>query len=431
MQNLFSKNQADQKFAMAPLAERMRPRNFSEYVGQEALIGEGKPLRTLIENDELPSMIFWGPPGSGKTTLARLIATVTQAEFVPLSAVMAGVAEIRSAVGQAETRLMYQQKRTVLFIDEIHRFNKSQQDALLPYVENGTIVLIGATTENPSFEVISALLSRCRVFVLEALDVLYLEMIVKQALSDVERGLGKFHATLGDGVLAELVSQSGGDARFVLSVLDIAVRSVKMRKGEPLIVSLEHLRRTLQRSHVAYDKQGEEHYNIISALHKSLRGSDPQAGVYWLARMLEGGEDPLYIARRLVRFSSEDVGLADPQALVQATAAFQACHQIGMPECTVILTQLVVYLALVPKSNAAYVAYQQAAADVHAHPNDPVPLHIRNAPTDLMKGLGYGKGYKYNPDFVEPVDQTYLPERLLGKVYWVSPSTTPKPKRKS
>ena len=409
----------------------MRPRNFSEYVGQDALIGEGKPLRTLIENDELPSMIFWGPPGSGKTTLARLIATVTQAEFVPLSAVMAGVAEIRSAVGQAETRLMYQQKRTVLFIDEIHRFNKSQQDALLPYVENGTIVLIGATTENPSFEVISALLSRCRVFVLEALDVLYLEMIVKQALSDVERGLGKFHATLGDGVLAELVSQSGGDARFALSVLDIAVRSVKMRKGEPLIVSLEHLRRTLQRSHVAYDKQGEEHYNIISALHKSLRGSDPQAGVYWLARMLEGGEDPLYIARRLVRFSSEDVGLADPQALVQATAAFQACHQIGMPECTVILTQLVVYLALAPKSNAAYVAYQQAAADVHAHPNDPVPLHIRNAPTDLMKELGYGKGYKYNPDFVEPVDQTYLPERLLGKVYWVLPSTTPKPKRKS
>ncbi len=418
MQNLFSKDQAEHKFAMAPLAERMRPRHFSEYVGQEALIGEGKPLRTLIENDELPSMILWGPPGSGKTTLARLIATVTQAEFVPLSAVMAGVAEIRSAVGQAETRQMYQQKRTVLFIDEIHRFNKSQQDALLPYVENGTIVLIGATTENPSFEVISALLSRCRVFVLEALEVLHLETIVRQAITDVERGLGKFKPTLENGVMEELVAQSGGDARFVLSVLDIAVRSVKMRKGESLVVSLEHLRRTLQRSHVAYDKQGEQHYNIISALHKSLRGSDPQAGVYWLARMLEGGEDPLYIARRLVRFSSEDVGMADPQALVQATAAFQACHQIGMPECTVILTQLVVYLALAPKSNAVYVAYQQAAADVHAHPNDPVPLHIRNAPTDLMKGLGYGKGYKYNPDFAEPVDQTYLPERLLGKKYW-------------
>lgn len=428
--DLFGHSAERQKNTFAPLAERMRPRNFDEFIGQEDLVGEGKPLRVLIEQDTVPSMIFWGPPGSGKTTLAKLIATLSNAHYRELSAVMSGVQEIRFAVKEAESQRNYYHRHSILFIDEIHRFNKAQQDALLPYVESGVITLIGATTENPSFEVISALLSRCRVFTLSRLNELQMEKIIKDAIHDPERGLGKLPLDIPSEVMHELVVVADGDARHALNALELCVKATPPQADKKIILSIKQLHQALQRTHLRYDKNGEEHYNIISALHKSLRGSDVDAALYWMARMLEAGEDPLYIARRLVRFASEDIGMADPNALVQGVAAFQACHQIGVPECNVILAQLVVYLAQAPKSNSLYTAYAEAAQDVHRLPNEPVPLHIRNAPTKLMKNLGYGKGYQYNPSTKGEVEQSYLPERLQEKVYWKFKVKPPEKKRK-
>lgn len=402
----------------APLADRMRPEILEEFEGQEELIGRGKMLRTLIEKDEIPSMIFWGPPGSGKTTLARIIARMTKSEFVQFSAVASGVAELRRTIADAEKHRKFNNLRTILFIDEIHRWNKSQQDALLPFVENGTITLIGATTENPSFEVISALLSRCRVFVLKALSAENIKTILKRALADKNRGYGQIDVQVTEKTLDHLSGLANGDARIALNALEFAIKASR-REGQKMIqLDQETIREALQKTHLLYDRAGEEHYNIISALHKSMRGSDPDAALYWLGRMLEAGEDPLYIARRLIRFASEDIGLADPNALVQATSAYTACHYIGMPECNVILAQAVVYLAKAPKSNALYLAYGEVQRDIRETENESVPLHLRNAPTDLMKNLGYGRGYKYNPDYDEQVEQDYFPEKLKGRKYF-------------
>lgn len=398
----------------APLADRMRPETLEEYLGQQHIIGEGKLLRAAMEKDEVPSMIFWGPPGSGKTTLARIIAKMTKSKFVPFSAVSGSVKEIREIIQDAEERRKFNQQRTILFVDEIHRFNKGQQDAFLPAVETGTITLIGATTENPSFEVNAALLSRCRVFVLQALEVSDIEKIIRQALTDRVRGLGRRDIRITDKTISYLATMANGDARSALNALELAVNASSSSD-----VDREQIAEALQRTHLLYDKDGEEHYNIISALHKSMRGSDANAALYWLGRMLEAGEDPLYVARRLVRFASEDIGLADPQALVQAVAAYQASHFIGMPECNVILAQCVAYLAKAPKSNALYTAYAQVKRDIQELPAEPVPIHLRNAPTKLMKNLGYGKDYKYTPDFDTPEDaaQDYLPESLKNRTY--------------
>lgn len=402
----------------SPLADRMRPRSLDELYGQEKLVGPSTPMRRMIEQDQVPSMIFWGPPGSGKTTIASLIAKMTGATFIPISAVMAGVADLRRIMKEAEERLSQtSSERTILFVDEIHRFNKGQQDALLPYVERGVVTLIGATTENPSFEVNPALRSRCRVFVLERLSDGALRTILEHALHDEERGLGGKGGMIEARALDFLVALADGDARQALTSLEVAFLSAEQDKEGKRRITVEHVREALQRAQFTYDKGGEEHYNVISALHKSMRGSDANAAVYWLARMLEAGEDPLYVARRLVRFASEDIGMADPNALVQAVAAYQASHMVGMPECTVMLTQAVVYLATAKKSNALYVAYNQASADVRDVPNEPVPLHLRNAPTGLMKQLGYGKGYVYNPDVKGEVHQEYLPERLRKRRY--------------
>ncbi len=416
MADLFDFAAEKRRSGIQPMADRMRPRTIEELAGQVHIVGPDKPLRRLIDADEVPSMIFWGPPGSGKTTLAKLIASKTKSVFIELSAVMSGVNDIRQAMREAEANWKYRNQKTILFIDEIHRFNKAQQDSLLPYVENGTVTLIGATTENPSFEVISALLSRTRVFVLNKLEASDIETILKAALVD-ERGLGN-KVDVAEGVVEALSGMADGDARHALNALELAAKSTKAEKGKKPVVTLVTIEDALQRSHLLYDKSGEEHYNIISALHKSMRGSDSGAALYWLGRMLEAGEDPLYVARRLVRFASEDIGMADPQALVQAMTAYQASHAIGMPECNVILSQCVVYLSEAPKSNALYTAYHEVADDIRNLPNEPVPLHIRNAPTKLMKNLGYGKGYKYNPDFDGPVDQSYLPERLQDRQYW-------------
>ena len=416
--------------ASTPLADRMRPRTFDEFAGQEELLREGGLLRSALESGALPSVIFWGPPGSGKTTLARLLAKASGARFVAFSAVTSGVKEIREVIERARAERGARGTQTLLFVDEIHRFNKAQQDAFLPHVEDGTIALMGATTENPSFEVNTALLSRMKVIVLRPLPDEAVLTILGRALADTERGLGREGVAVAEDVLRGIVGISDGDARIALNTLEGAARIAARRagaagkapagKGAPAAaVTPEDVREAAQRKTLPYDRVGEEHYNIISALHKCIRGSDPDAGLYWLARMLEAGEDPLYVARRLVRFASEDIGLADPEALRLAIAAKDAVHFLGMPECTTALAQLVVYLALAPKSNALYVAYGEAKDDALKSATEPVPLHLRNAPTGLMKGLGYGKGYKYAHDFKDArVEQEHFPPSLKGRKYY-------------
>ncbi len=400
----------------APLAARLRPQTLDEFVGQTQLLGEGKVLRRLIESDRISSMIFWGPPGVGKTTLARIIANRTRASFIDFSAVTSGIKEIRTVMQQAEDNRRYGE-RTIVFVDEIHRFNKAQQDAFLPFVEKGSIILIGATTENPSFEVNSALLSRCKVFVLQSLSAGELTALLRRALED-PRGFGRMQVDIQPEMLEAIANFSNGDARTALSTLEMVVLNGDS-EGDRITVTADTLEQCISKKSLLYDKTGEEHYNLISALHKSMRNSDPDAAVYWLARMLEAGEDPLYIARRVTRFASEDVGLADPRALELAVAAYQACHFIGMPECTVHLTQAVVYLALAPKSNALYLAYNRARQDALSQLAEPVPLVIRNAPTRLMKELDYGKGYQYAHDTEEKLtNMQCLPDSLLGRVYY-------------
>ncbi|XP_036452047.1 ATPase WRNIP1 [Colossoma macropomum] len=427
-----------------PLAEKLRPTTLEEYFGQNKVVGEQTLLRSLLQSQEIPSLIFWGPPGCGKTTLAHIIASSSKkkgtARFVTLSATSASTNDVREVIKQAQNELRLCKRRTILFIDEIHRFNKSQQDTFLPHVECGTITLIGATTENPSFQVNSALLSRCRVLVLEKLSVAAMGSILRRAVDSLglrvllDDAVEQKRLTSADRcsepqvcieqkALDTIAHLCDGDARAGLNGLQLAVqacvakaRNTHAHTPQHILVQEVHIKEGLQRSHILYDKAGEEHYNCISALHKSMRGSDENAALYWLGRMLEGGEDPLYVARRLVRFASEDVGLADPAALPQAVAAFQACHFIGMPECEVILAQCAVYLARAPKSVEVYMAYNNVKTCLRNHkgPLPPVPLHIRNAPTKLMKELGYAKGYKYNPAFNGPVDQAYLPEELRG-----------------
>lgn len=403
--------------APAPLAARLRPETLDDFVGQRHLLGPGKVLRRLIETDGISSMIFWGPPGVGKTTLAHIIAKRTKAEFIDFSAVTSGIKEIRAVMQQAEDNRRFGGK-TIVFVDEIHRFNKAQQDAFLPFVEKGSIILIGATTENPSFEVNGALLSRCKVFVLKALETGDLTQLLSRALSAPE-GFGWQTVRMEDGMLETIASAANGDARTALSTLEMVVLNGEMDADGAVTVTRETLEQCVSRKSLLYDKKGEEHYNLISALHKSMRNSDPDAAVYWLARMLEAGEDPLFIARRVTRFASEDVGLADPRALEIAVAAFQACHMIGMPECSVHLTQAVVYMALAPKSNAMYVAYETAKKDALAQLAEPVPLVIRNAPTKLMKDLRYGEGYQYAHDTKEKMARMQcLPDSLLDREYY-------------
>ena len=403
----------------APLADRMRPRTFEEFVGQEHVVGHGKVLRKAIENDELHSIILWGPPGTGKTTIARIIAGMTDSQFIAFSAVTSGVKEIREVIARATVERQRSGRKTILFVDEIHRFNKAQQDGFLPHVENGTLVLIGATTENPSFEVISALLSRSRVFVLYPLSVPELKTVVERAIADGERGLASLNPVVEEEALSFLAHTSGGDARVALNALELAVMTTEPGADGKRRVKLADAQEAMQKRALLYDREGEEHYNIISALHKSLRGGDVDASLYWLARMLEAGEDPLYVARRLVRFASEDIGNADPQALVLAVAVKEAVHFIGMPEGSTALAQAVVYLATAPKSNALYTAYSAVKKEVEEGENPPVPLQIRNAPTALMEGLGYGKDYLYPHDFPgKVVNQNYLPESLEGRSYY-------------
>ena len=403
--------------APQPLASRMRPQSLDAFVGQEELVGEGRLLRTMIEKDQIQSMILWGPPGVGKTTLANVIANMTRAEFVNFSAVTSGIKEIKEIMARAEG-MRRLGRRTVLFVDEIHRFNKAQQDAFLPYVEQGSIILIGATTENPSFEVNSALLSRCKVFVLKGLSETDLVALLKRALTS-PKGLAGLNLSVSDDVLAKIAVFANGDARNALGTLETAVGYARQADDGARVIDEDVLAACISRKALLYDKGGEEHYNIISALHKSMRNSDPDAAVYWLARMLEAGEDPLYVARRCIRFASEDVGLADSNALLLATTVWDACHNIGMPECKLALMQIVVYLSLAPKSNALEAGYQAAAADAQKMMAEPVPLHIRNAPTRLMKSLDYGKGYTYAHDTDEKIARmTCLPDSLKGRRYY-------------
>ena len=403
-----------------PLAERMRPRTLDEYVGQEHLVGPGQPLRKAIDAGALHSLILWGPPGTGKTTLARVIAELTQSRFVPFSAVLAGIKEIKEVMAAAQDRRRRMGRRTIVFVDEIHRFNKAQQDAFLPRVEAGDIVLIGATTENPSFEVNAALLSRSKVFVLQPLGAEAVETILRRALDDRDRGLGAADVRVSGEAVAAIALFANGDARAALNLLEFSAAAAPMDPATFVRnVDLPQLEQSIQRRALLYDKGGEEHYNLISALHKSMRNSDPDAAVYWIARMLEAGEDPLYIARRLVRFASEDIGNADPQALVVAVAAKDAAHFIGMPEGNTALAQAAIYLATAPKSNAVYTAYGAAAADAHTQAAEPVPLHLRNAPTKLMKQLEYGKGYQYAHNERDAVaDMECLPESLADRRYY-------------
>jgi putative ATPase len=401
-----------------PLAERMRPRTLDEFTGQEALLGPGKPLRTQIERDEIGSMILWGPPGCGKTTLARLIARLTHSEFAAFSAVLTGIKEIKDVMASAEhTRRAG--RRTIVFIDEVHRFNKAQQDAFLPHVEAGNIILIGATTENPSFEVIAPLLSRTRVYVLQSLATEQIEKLLRRALADPVRGLGNEKIAIGDEALQHIAVFSGGDARAAYNTLEAGARAAQPDASGQRTITKEMLAELLQRKFLLYDKSGEEHYNLISALHKSVRNSDPDASLYWLVRMLESGEDPLYIARRLVRMASEDIGLAEPGALAVTIAAMQAADFIGPPEGNLALAQAAVYLSLAPKSNALYTGYGAVTKDLENMRAEPVPLQLRNAPTGLMKEIGYGKGYQYAHDIEGKVaDMECLPESLAGKTYY-------------
>ncbi|HIS87553.1 MAG TPA: replication-associated recombination protein A [Candidatus Caccenecus avistercoris] len=399
-----------------PLAYRMRPRNLNEFVGQEHLIGENKILRKIIESDHIPSMIFWGPPGVGKTTLARIIARATKSEFITFSAVTSGIKEIKQVMEEADTNKKMG-INTIVFVDEIHRFNKAQQDAFLPFVEKGSIVLIGATTENPSFEINNALLSRCRVFVLKELTTKDILTLLKRAIED-DRGFGNSTIKISDENLEFIAEFAGGDARFALTTLDMIITNGKTKEGI-IEVTKEDIEELLNKKSLLYDKNGEEHYNIISALHKSMRNSDPDAAVYWLARMLEAGEDPIYIARRITRFASEDIGLADTNALNVAINVYHACHFIGVPECNVHLTEAVIYMSLAPKSNSCYVAYEKASSDAKNMLAEPVPLVIRNAPTKLMKELGYGKDYEYAHDTKDKLTtMDCLPSSLIGKTYY-------------
>lgn len=415
-----------------PLAARMRPRTLDEILGQEQLLAPGRVLRRSIEEDHIPSMILWGPPGSGKTTLAEVIARQTHTHFVTLSAVSAGVADLRKVVEDARKLRQFTKQRTIMFIDEIHRFNKAQQDAVLPHVERGVVTLIGATTENPSFEVNAALLSRCRVFTLRALTEEQILSILRNALEDKERGLGQLAITIDDDALHQIAVFANGDARTALNVLELAAQGggEASRENAPIHITLSTVEDAMQHRALLYDKGGDQHYDTISALHKALRGSDPDAGLYWLGRMLEAGEDPLYIVRRLIRFASEDVGMADPQALLVCVAAQQAVHFVGLPEANLALAQAVVHLATAPKSNALYEAYSHVQEDVQKTRNDPVPLWIRNAPTQLMKDLDYGKDYKYAHEYYKDMQiedperppavqlQEYLPESLKGRRYY-------------
>jgi len=408
-------NREDSADRTRPLADRMRPRSLEEFVGQEHLLAEGKPLRTQIERDDAGSLIFWGPPGTGKTTLAKIIARMTKADFIEFSAVLSGIKEIKQVMADAERARQYG-TRTIMFIDEIHRFNKAQQDAFLPHVEKGNIRLIGATTENPSFEIIGALLSRCRVYVLNPLTQEQIVLLLKRALADKERGLGAMNLQAADEALAKIAAYSSGDARSAYNALEVAAGLAAERRAE---ITDEIAQDALQKRVLLYDKAGEEHYNLISALHKSVRNSDPDASLYWLGRMLEAGEDPLYIARRVVRMAVEDIGLAEPNALSLCMAARDAVDFIGMPEGNLALAQAVVYLALAPKSNALYTAYSSVQQDVERTAAEPVPLHLRNAPTGLMKGLGYGSGYQYAHDVAEKVtDMQCLPDNLRDRIYY-------------
>lgn len=402
----------------SPLADRMRPKNLDEFVGQDHLLGKGKILRKLIETDRIKSMILWGPPGVGKTTLAKIIANKTKAKFETFSAVLSGIKEIKEVMKQAEERKRYGH-RTLLFIDEIHRFNRAQQDAFLPYVEKGDIILIGATTENPSFELNAALLSRSKVFMLKPIESKDLVELLKRTISDEERGLGKLNIKVNEDILYKLANYANGDARSALNALELVVLNCTPNQEGEIHITDQVVANALQRKMLLYDKKGEEHFNLISAFHKSIRNSDSDAAIYWLARMLEAGEDPIYIARRIVRIASEDIGLAEPQAMVQAVAAYHATDLVGMPECTTSLAQAAVFLALAPKSNALYVGYNKAKIDAQKSVAQPVPFHLRNAPTKLMKEMGYKRGYKYAHDYKSKItSMECLPKNLLGKRYY-------------
>ena len=422
--DIFDHAHAQKKNAFVPLADRMRPRDLSEFVGQETILGPGTLLRTSIEDDALSSLIFWGPPGSGKTTLARIIAEQSESRFVAFSAVTSGIKDVKGIIAEAKQDLKYSGKRTILFVDEIHRFNKAQQDVFLPYVEDGTVTLIGATTENPSFEINSALLSRCRTYVFASLEAEDLLAIIRRALEDRGRGVYLDVAddriiSVEDDALAHIAGHAHGDARVALSGLEIAVRNTPADENGEIRINRAVAEEAMQKRALMYDKGGEEHYNIISALHKSVRDSDPDAALYWVTRMIEGGEEPLYIARRLIRMAVEDIGLADPRALSVTVAAKEAYHFLGTPEGELALVEAAVYLATTPKSNAIYTGFKQAQSDVRTHGALPVPLVIRNAPTSLMKDIGYGKGYKYSHDYEDAyVQQQRLPDRLADRTYY-------------